>query len=133
MKKHETIEESFYYVTVDMGMKRNIGRIKPGTSQQEKVNSRINSIRFKEHNMHLMGYLTIYNTNKSRLEAMEHAIKADMVDAGFEHYGNDHFQFKFNRKGRRYSQYVILSDIILGKAMKYCRDYNLSYTLTWEG
>lgn len=133
MKKHEAIEENFYYVTVDMAMQKNIGRVKPGTSQQKKVTSRINSIRAEEPGMHLMGYLTIYNTNKSRIEAMEHEIKADMVDAGFEHYGNDHFQFKFNRTGNRYIQYMTISLAILLKAMRYCRIHNLAYNLTWVG
>lgn len=133
MKKHETTEENFYYVTVDMAMQKNIGRVKPGTSQQKKVTSRINSIRSEEPGMHLMGYLTIYNTNKSRIEAMEHEIKADMVDAGFEHYGNDHFQFNFNRTGNRYIQYTIISLGIILKAMRYCRTHNLAYDLTWVG
>jgi hypothetical protein len=131
MKKHELVEKSFYYVTADMGQKKNIGCIKPGTSQQKKVTSRINSIRFKEHDMQLMGFLTIYNTHKARLEALEHEIKADMVDAGFEHYGNDHFKFKFNRKGKRATQYQIVAVAILYKAEAYCKAHDLQYEITW--
>ena len=37
MKKHENTKENFYYVTVDMKQQEDIGWIKPGTSQQEKV------------------------------------------------------------------------------------------------
>lgn len=133
MKKHENTKENFYYVTVDMTQQEDIGWIKPGTSQQEKVTDRISSLRATEPGMHLMGYLIIYNTNKSRIEAMEHAIKADMVDAGFEHYGNDHFKFRFNRTGNRYMQYMTISLAIILKAMRYCRIYNLAYDWKWEG
>jgi hypothetical protein len=131
MKKHDIIEKNFYYVTADMSQKKNIGCIKPGTTQQETVNSRINTIRFHEHGMQLIGFLTIYNTHKARLEALEHEIKADMVDAGFDHYGNDHFKFKFNRKGKRTAQYQIIAAAVLYKAEAYCKAHNLQYEITW--
>lgn len=130
MKKHEDQTNNFYYVTIKAHEKW-IGVIKPGTTQQNRVNKRINRIRFDEPNMQLVGFLTIHNTNKARLEALEHEIKADLYDAGFDHFGNDHFSFRFNRKGDRQTQYNIVALVILAKAMQYCDAHYLDYELTW--
>lgn len=130
MKKHEDQTNNFYYVTIKAHEKW-IGVIKPGTTQQDRVNKRINRIRFDEPNMQLVGFLTIHNTNKARLEALEHEIKADLYDAGFDHFGNDHFSFHFNRKGNRQTQYNIVALAILAKAMQYCDAHYLDYELTW--
>lgn len=132
MKEHEIVNKSYYYVVTGSNRKT-LGTVKPGTTQQEKVNSRINRIRFDEPDMHLYGFITIYNTTKSRLEALEHDIKADMVDAGFQHFGNDHFKFKFSHKYTRNEQYKMVSMAILIKAMAYCERYNLKYELTIGG
>ena len=130
MKKHENQSDNFYYVTIKAGEKW-VGSVKPGTTQQDKVNKRINRIRFDEPNMQLVGFITIHNTNKARLEALEHEIKADLFDAGFAHFGNDHFSFRFNRKGSRKAQYGLVALAILCKAMKYCENHNLDYEITW--
>ena len=129
MKCHEIIEKSYYYV-VNGSNRKPTANIKPGTSQQEKINSRINRIRFDEPDMHLYGFITIFNTTKSRLEALEHDIKADLVDAGFKHFGNDHFRFTFSHGYTRNEQYKMVSMAILIKAMLYCEQYNLKYELT---
>ena len=128
MKKHVSQEVNYYYVTYSAERKF-IGMVKPGTSQQADVKSRFSNIKHDEPNMKLFGYLVIYNTSKARLEAMEHDIKADMVDAGFEHLGNDHFEFAFAPKSSRKFQYYALCMIILTKAMKYCDTYGLKYKL----
>ena len=131
-KEHEIIEKNYYYITCG-GVSKGTGKIKPGTTQQENIKSRINRIHFDEPDMHLVGFLTIYNTHKARLEALEHSIKADLVDAHLQHYGNDHFRFKFISYMKRRTQYKILTEIILAKAIKYCEDYNLKYEVTlWE-
>lgn len=126
MKKHEMKEVNYYYVTYSTERKF-IGLVKPGTTQQADVKSRFSNIKHYEPNMRLFGYLAIYNTSKARLEAMEHEIKADLVDAGFEHLGNDHFEFAFAKKSSRKFQYNILCLIILTKAMKYCDAHGLKY------
>ena len=130
MKKHEIKEKNYYYFMADLHQ-RYIGQVKPGTSQQKKVNDRTNSVHYYEPNMTPMCFLTIYNTSKARLEAMEHEIKADLFEAGMAHYGNDHFAFKFARKGSRKAQYFLLACIVMVKAEIYCDKHNLKYELTW--
>ena len=130
MRKHENQQDNFYYVTIKTGEKW-VGYVKPGTTQQDKVSKRINRIRFDEPNMQLVGFITIHNTNKARLEALEHEVKADLFDAGFAHYGNDHFSFRFNRKGSRKTQYCLIVLAILLKAMLYCENHHLNYEMTW--
>ena len=130
MKKHEVMETNYYYVLIDPKQKW-VAEVKPGTSQQMYLSSRISCIHVKEPNMKLIGFITVYNTHKARLEAIEHDIKADMVDAGFDHYGNDHFKVKFNRKGSRKSQYALIANAILLKAMQYCEQNHLKYSVTW--
>ena len=131
-KEHEIVEKSYYYITRG-GVSTKTGKIKPGTTQQANVKSRINRIRFDEPDMTLAGFLTIYNTHKARLEALEHSIKADLVDAHLQHYGNDHFRFKFMPQIKRRTQYKVLTELILAKAKKYCEEYNLEYEVTlWE-
>ena len=131
-KEHEIVEKSYYYVTRG-GVSTKQGKIKPGTTQQEKISNRINRIRFDEPDMHLAGFLTIYNTHKARLEALEHSIKADLVDARLQHYSNDHFRFTFMPHVKRKLQYKVLTTTILAKAVQYCKEYNLEYEVTlWE-
>lgn len=132
MKKHEIMETNYYYLLYDPKQKH-VAEIKPGTSQQSYLSSRISRIHADEPNMKLIGFLTVYNTHKARIEAIEHDIKADLVDAGFDHYGNDHFKIKFDRKGKRKDQYNLIANAILLKAMYYCEEQHLKYNVTWVG
>lgn len=132
MKTNEMHENNYYYIVCGKN-KGAVASFKPGTTQQEKVSYRINRIRYKEPDMHLYAYITIYNTSKARLEAMEHEIKADLFDAGFEHLGNDHFKFTFAKGTQHKKQYQILSWAVMAMAVKYCESHSLDYEVTFIG
>ena len=130
MKQHDVKEVNLYYVTVSTDKTSARGIVKPGTSQQEYISKRMSKLLSDEPNMKLVGYLTIENITKARLERIEHEIKDDMVEAGFLHLGNDHFSFKFNRTGKRSKQYDFVANAILYRAIMYCQRYHHKFTVT---
>lgn len=133
MTKNEIREDNYYYVTADMTKQNKMGMIKPGTSRQKNISARTGKIKRKEKGMKVIGYLKIDSIPKSRLEDIEGRIKADLYDIGFAHLGNDHFEFKFNRTGKRKTQYELVAAAILYKAARLFESYHYNCEFVWLG
>lgn len=133
MTKNEVRENNYYYVTADMTKQNKIGRIKPGTSRQKSASARTNVVKRNEKGMKVIGYLKIDSITKSRLEDIEGRIKADLNDIGFTHFGNDHFEFKFNRTGKRKTQYELVAAAILYRAARLFESYHYKCDFVWLG
>lgn len=128
--KNEVKEKNYMYCGVSSARRKNL-QAKPGTSRQQDINKRFSAIRTKEPDFEPMGYLTIYNVSKARLEALEASVKADIVEHGFQHTGNDHFEFRARKDLDVKSQYCLFCGMALAYAIDYCKAYNLTYELTW--
>ena len=125
-------EHNYYYAGASANRKKH-GQGKPGTSRQQKVKARFSRIRFDEKDFTPYGYIDIKNIHKTRLEALEHEVKATLVDKGFKNTGNDHFEFEMNKRFTPEENNMIFCGLCLALAIDYCEKHNLEYTLTWLG
>ena len=120
--KHYIEEYNYFYIGGRMNRRKN-GKGKVGTCQQRYLSSRLGNIRHTEKDFKVLCYLYLPNINKSRLEALESEVKANLAMI-YQHVGNDHFEFKMNDAKQ---DYFIFSLIALGFAVKYCKDHNMAY------
>jgi hypothetical protein len=120
--KHYIEENNYFYIGGRMNRRKN-GKGKVGTCQQRYLSSRLGNIRHTEKDFKVLCYLYLPNINKSRLEALESEVKANLAMI-YQHVGNDHFEFQMNDAKQ---DYFIFSLIALGFAVKYCQDHNMAY------
>lgn len=120
--KHYIEEYNYFYIGGRMNRRKN-GKGKVGTCQQQYLCNRISSIRHKEKDFKVLCYLYLPYINKSRLEALEAEVKADLAMI-YQHVGNDHFEFKMTNAKQ---DYFLFSLTALLLAIKYCKDHNVAY------
>ena len=128
--QNEVREHNYYYAGAS-SKRRKHGQGKPGTTRQCNIFKRFNRIRFDEKDFVPYGYIDIPHIHKARLEALESAVKADLVDMGFVNTGNDHFEFEINKHFTVKENNMIFCALCLYLAIKYCKAHNLEYTVTW--
>ena len=132
MTENEVREHNRYYAGASAQRKKH-GQGKPGTSRQDNISSRFSRIRYDEKDFVVYGYIDIPYIHKARLEALEHDIKAILVEKGFKHTGNDHFEYELDKRFSVEMNNKIFCIYCLLLAIKYCREHNLKYKLTWLG
>ena len=129
-KQNEIKEHNYFYAGGDMNRRKH-AQGKPGTSRQQDVRKRFYRIRHDEPDFQPFGYIDIPYIHKARLEALEHEVKATLVDEGCMNTGNDHFEFTMAKGISVQDNYAIFCARALQLAMRYCDDHGLKYTFTW--
>lgn len=131
-KQNNVREHNYYYAGASSKRKKH-GQGKPGTTRQQDIRARFNRIRFEEKDFVLYGYIDIQYVHKSRLEALEHEVKATLTEMGIKNTGNDHFEFEMDKRFTSQENNMIFCACCLKLAIDYCKAHNLKYTVTWLG
>ena len=120
--KHMIEEYNYFYIGGCINRRKN-GRCKVGTCQQRYLCQRTGVIRSSEKDFKVFCHLYLPNINKSRLEALEGEVKANLA-MFYQHVGNDHFEFSLTNKK---IDYFIFSTMAFLFAVQYCKEHNMSY------